>query len=110
MSVDSTGIEGNGDSLEPSISGNGRFIAFRSDASNLVPGDTNSNTDVLVHDRKTGQTFRASVNSAGVEGNAFSFNLAISRTGRFVGFRSGATNLVANDGNGKDDIFVRDTK
>src|SRR5437762_3520785 len=69
VSVDSLGNEGNGSSANPSISADGRFVAFDSGASNLVPGDTNGGTDVFVHDRQTGTTERASGDSAGHEAN-----------------------------------------
>src|SRR6187455_2491901 len=71
VSVNSAGVEGNGFSNAPSIStnGNGRYVAFSSDASNLVPGDGNGTDDCFVHDRATGLTTRVSVDSAGAEGN-----------------------------------------
>jgi Tol biopolymer transport system component len=108
VSVDSAGNEGNGDSFAPSISANGRFIAFQSDATNLVPGDTNSTFDVFVHDQKTGSTTRVSVDSAGNEGNFGSFSPSIGANGRFVAFSSNATNLVPGDTNGDVDVFVHD--
>src|SRR5436190_13803833 len=67
VSVDSAGNEGNGHSLNAAISADGRFVAFRSVASNLVPGDTNRQEDVFVHDRQTGTTERVSVDSDGNE-------------------------------------------
>jgi Tol biopolymer transport system component len=108
VSVDGSGAEGNGDSFGPTISDNGRFVAFRSDSSNLVPGDTNGVSDIFVRDRQTGATERVSVDGAGVEGNGNSFGPSISEDGRFVAFRSHASNLVPGDLNGRDDIFVRD--
>jgi Tol biopolymer transport system component len=111
VSVSSTGAEGNNDSFFPSISANGRFVAFASIASNLVRGDTNHRLDVFVHDRKRGETTRVSVNSAGVEANDGSVWLpAISDNGRVVAFESASTNLVPNDHNGVRDVFVRDLK
>jgi Tol biopolymer transport system component len=62
VSVDSSGAQGNGNSTYSSITADGRWVAFASDAKNLVPGDTNHHTDVFVHDRQTGQTTRVSVN------------------------------------------------
>ena len=108
VSVDSSGVEGNGYSVNPAISGNGRYVAFRSAANNLVAGDTNGVTDIFVHDRDTGATTRVSVDSSGVQGNGNSFTPAISGGGRYVAFRSDASNLVANDTNGARDIFVHD--
>src|SRR5207244_3779910 len=107
-SVDSTGAQGNQESLFPSISADGRFVAFFSSATNLVAGDTNGSPDVFVHDRQTGVTERVSVDSTGTQGNSVSAFPAISADGRFVAFRSDATNLVAGDTNGVDDIFVHD--
>jgi Tol biopolymer transport system component len=108
VSVDSVGAEGNGPSDFPSISADGRYVAFRSGASNLVPGDTNLWTDIFVHDRQTGTTVRASVDSSGVQGNNSSDAPSISADGRYVAFLSESTNLVPGDTNGYQDIFVRD--
>jgi Tol biopolymer transport system component len=90
------------------ISADGRFVGFLSDASNLVPGDTNGTVDVFVHDRLTGGTARASVSSDGAEANGASAPAAISADGRFVTFNSEASNLVPSDTNGQRDIFVHD--
>jgi tricorn protease-like protein len=110
VSVDSNGVQGNGASNQPSISGDGRFVAFSSYASNLVPGDTNATSDVFVHDRRTGQTTRVSVDSDGVQGNAQSGTPSISTDGRFVAFGSAATNLVPHDTNSSPDIFLHDRR
>src|SRR5881409_3649136 len=72
VSVASGGTEGNDASLGPALSADGRFVAFQSDATNLVAGDTNGATDVFVHDRQTGATERMSVASSGTQGNGFS--------------------------------------
>ena len=87
-------------SFGPAISADGRFVAFISDATNLVPGDTNGRYDVFVRDRQTGTTRRVSVGPGGVQGNGDSFDPAISADGRFVAFDSYATNLVPGDTNG----------
>lgn len=110
VSVDSQGAQGNARSVWPSISADGRFVAFQSEASNLVSGDANGCGDVFVNDRSTGHTERVSVDSSGAESNGSSsnFGLAISANGRFVAFVSSATNLVANDTNGYLDVFVHD--
>lgn len=108
ISVASSGEEGNGVSLSPSISVDGRYIAFFSEASNLVEGDTNGVADVFVHDRLTGQTSRVSINSLAEEANNRSLSPAISLDGRFVAFVSYASNLVAGDTNGARDVFVHD--
>jgi subtilase family serine protease len=108
VSVDSSGNQGNGDSEVRAISGDGRYVAFLSFASNLVPGDTNGFIDVFVHDRQTGQTTRVSVDSSGNQGNGDSYEPKISADGRYVTFDSLASNLVPDDTNGKYDVFVRD--
>ncbi len=109
VSVSGAGAEGNGDSINPSISADGRFVAFASDASNLVPGDTNGADDIFVHDRKTRKTWRISVDDNGIEGNGDSRNPRLSGDGQWVVFESAASNLVAGDGNGVRDVFIRPT-
>ena len=114
VSVDSAGNPGNSGSGSPSISGDGRFVAFTSDASNIVPGDTNSEsgivgTDIFVRDTLTNTTTRVSVDSAGTQGNSYSSSPSISADGRFVAFDSSSSNLVPGDANYTDDIFVVDT-
>ncbi|MEG4489099.1 calcium-binding protein [Microcoleus sp. D2_18a_B4] len=108
VSVDSAGNQGNSGSGTPSISADGRFVAFSSVASNLVPGDTNDDTDIFVRDRLTNTTTRLSVDSAGNQGNGNSYNPSISADGRFVAFSSVASNIVPGDTNNRFDIFVRD--
>lgn len=107
-SVDSIGGQGNHESQAPKISADGRFVAFRSQASNLVAGDTNALEDLFVHDRLTGQTERVNVDSLGAESDDRVWSLAISGDGRFVAFGSDATNLVPGDTNGDQDVFVHD--
>jgi Tol biopolymer transport system component len=107
-SLDSSGVEGNGDSLSLSLSGNGRYIAFTSEATNLVANDFNASDDVFVHDRETGITTRVSVDSEGLEGNGDSEYPTLSADGRYVAYHSVATNLVDNDNNGFEDVFVHD--
>jgi Tol biopolymer transport system component len=105
-----SGATGSGQSLVPSISGDGRYVAFRSTVGTLVAGDTNGVFDVFVHDRQTATTERVSVGPGGVQANGLSVvsGLAISADGRCVAFQSNATNLVAGDTNGFSDVFVRD--
>ncbi|KAA0236131.1 MAG: hypothetical protein EDR02_01860 [Actinobacteria bacterium] len=109
VSVDSTGNQGLTDSNGAAISTDGQYVAFMSAAPNLVAADTNDTNDVFVHDRTTGLTTRASVDSTGVQGNDGSVWPNISGTGRYVTFVSYATNLVADDTNGLGDVFVHDT-
>jgi archaellum component FlaF (FlaF/FlaG flagellin family) len=110
VSVSSTGAQASGtsgfSSTEAAISGGGQFVAFSSSATNLVPNDTNSSRDVFLHDRISGQTTRVSVAGNGSQGNANSFNPAVSADGQYVVFESDATNLVPNDTNSRRDIFV----
>ena len=108
VSVSSSGEQANKNSNFPAITPDGRYIAFASYASNLVPGDTKEQEDVFVHDQHTGTTTRASVSSTGREGNGFSSSPQISADGRYVVFLSGSTNLVRNDTNGSWDIFLHD--
>ena len=81
---------------------------FRSLATNLVDNDTNGVWDIFVHDIGTGNTERVSVATDGTQANSGSFSAQISDDGRFVVFRSNASNLVADDSNQRFDIFVRD--
>ncbi|HWJ07688.1 MAG TPA: hypothetical protein VNS57_18060, partial [Steroidobacteraceae bacterium] len=106
VSVSSTGSQGNGDSNRVDLSGDGRYVAFESGASNLVTGDSNGRNDIFVHDRQTGTTRRVSVSSTGAEANSFSTQPSISRDGQVVGFVSFASNLVPNDTNRENDVFV----
>lgn len=108
VSVSSTGVEGNGNSGDPYISGDGRYVVFESVAKNLVAGDTNNVSDVFMHDRLTGETFRVSVSSAGTEGNGGSTDPCISADGRYIAFESTAKNLVSGDTNNAADVFVHD--
>jgi Tol biopolymer transport system component len=108
VSVASNGAQANRESDGQAISANGRYVAFLSLASNLVPGDTNNLMDVFVHDRLTATTRRVSVASNGAQANAESFSPAISGDGRYVAFASTAGNLVPGDTNNIDDVFVHD--
>lgn len=99
---------GNGMSVRPAISADGRYIVFDSAASNLVAGDTNARVDVFRHDRVTGVTVRVSVATGGGQANGDSVGAKLSDDGNLVAFRSTAFDLVAGDTNGASDIFVRD--
>jgi Tol biopolymer transport system component len=107
-SVDSQGREGDGYSQNPSISADGRFVAFESRASNLVPGDTNGVEDVFVHDLLEGDTIRVSVDSLGAQGDYASSAPAISADGRYVAFESASETFVADDANLSVDVFRHD--
>lgn len=108
VSVADNETQGNLDSGLPSISADGRFVAFASDSTNLVPGDSNARTDVFVRDRQNGTTERISLDSNETQGNANSTEPSISADGNFIAFRSDSVNLVPVDGNGDSDIFIRD--
>ncbi len=108
ISVSSEGNEGDGYSSAPSISADGRYVSFSSDATNLVSGDENEIGDIFVRDRLTQTTERISLNDAGIESNNFSFNHGISADGRYISYSSVATNLVENDLNRALDVFVYD--
>jgi Tol biopolymer transport system component len=108
VSRSSAGVQTDGVSYDPSLSGNGRYVAFDSSATNLVADDTNGARDIFVRDRNTGTTYRVSVSSSGTEATAASYSPGISSDGRYVAFESAATNLVTSDTNGQEDIFVRD--
>ena len=97
-----------GDSYEPSLSGDGRYVAFTSEATNWVAGDTNGVEDVFVHDRVAGTTVRVSVATGGAQGNGPSTQGWISEDGRYVVFGSDASNRVAGDANGWMDVFRHD--
>jgi Tol biopolymer transport system component len=113
VSVNCAGRQGNGDSddtddINTALIADGRFIAFHSYASNLVPGDTNRAADILVRDLLAGKTERVSVSSSGHQANAGSRWPSISANGRFVALESFASNLVAGDTNQASDVFVHD--
>lgn len=109
VSVASNGDQANGPNVSPSISADGRYVAFETYASNLVPDDTNSRVDVLVRDLVTEATSRVSVNSAGEQGDEASTSPAISADGQYVTFASYATNLGDGvDTNGVLDVYVHD--
>lgn len=108
VSISSGGDEANGPSRLPSLSADGRYVAFESEADNLVQGDGNGARDIFVHDRAIGKTVRVSISTAGTESNGNSSRPAISADGRYVAFESDANNLVAGDTNGVSDIFLHD--
>ena len=96
-------------STEPAISGDGRYVAFSSSADNLVANDTNNARDVVVRDLQAGANILVSVNSSGASGNGASSSPAISSNGRYVLFRSLATDLASGSfSSGYDNLFVRD--
>jgi beta propeller repeat protein len=107
-SISQAGVEANGVSDKPSVSADGRYVSFRSTASNLITGDTNNITDIFRKDTQTGEVVRASTTSAGAQSNGASDWSDISADGNLVVFLSSASNLVTGDTNGKADVFLKD--
>ena len=102
------GAAANGYTDSSAMSADGRYVAFYSDASNLVTSDTNGVFDIFVRDMDADQTVRVSTSSSGQQANAYSAFGDISEDGRYVVFTSDATNLVSGDTNGQADIFIKD--
>ena len=109
VSVSSEGVQANGPSWDsPQISANGRWVAFGSDATNLVAGDTNQARDLFVHDLWTATTRRVNLSSSGQQASDGVLSYSMSANGRYVSFVSSAANLVSKDTNHTFDVFVRD--
>ncbi len=99
---------GNDNSVLGQVSTNGQFVVFQSDASDLVPNDTNGVTDIFMRNGVAGTTTLVSVAPDGSPGNGASTDPVMTPDGRYVAFISSATNLMAGDTNGIPDVFVRD--
>ncbi|MFC6016429.1 TolB family protein [Plantactinospora solaniradicis] len=110
VGVSRDGGQANGNSAEPTISPNGRYIGFTSIASNLVPGDSNEVEDVFLKDVGTGAVSAVTVSGVNGPANGSSFGPAVSADGRYVTFSSYASNLVPGDTNSAPDVFVRDLR
>ncbi len=108
VSIGTSGSEGNADAFHAILSADGRFVAFRSAASNLVPRDRNFCIDVFVHDGESGETTRASVSSTGLEANAPTYGIGMTPDGRYVAFCTQANNLVPLDVDTYFDVFIHD--
>ncbi len=108
VSVSSTGRASNGNCFLPDLSADGSVVAFKSEGSNLVSGDTNGVPDVFVHTRGDGQTVRISVDDFDNQSNGLSGGPAISDDGRYVAFISFSSTFDPDDGNGASDVFVVD--
>jgi Tol biopolymer transport system component len=108
VSVSSSGAQADGISGTVGLTRDGRYVVFVSEATKLVPGDTNGLMDVFVRDLIKGTTTLASVSNTGAEGDGDSSDCSISDDGRYVAFVSAAANLVSGDTNGEQDVFVRD--
>jgi len=107
-SVSSSGLPGDSHSESPSLSHDGLWLAFSSEATNLVAADTNGYDDVFVRNLASGTTELISLSTAGAQGGGHSHSPEISPDGSCVVFSSGAPNLVSGDTNNRVDIFVRD--
>jgi Tol biopolymer transport system component len=107
-STDAVNSQGNGPSLNPALTPDGRFLVFESRAANLVPLDTNIRSDVFRKDLATGQTVLVSVDPTGVQGNGNSHKPVVTSDGRLIAFESDSDNLVVGDNNDARDIYVRD--
>lgn len=110
VSVSSAEAQGNASSFAAGLNADGRYVAFTSEASNLVRADTNNSADVFLRDRRAGTTQRISVASGGGQGNHESFGGSITPNGRYVAFTSKASNLVKGDTARHSDAFVRDLR
>jgi Tol biopolymer transport system component len=111
VSANADGLPGNQQSVEGRVSGNGRYVAYSSLASDLIPNDANtgvSGYDIFVRDLQTDTTILISKSSAGVQAQGECSQPSISTDGRFVAFVSRSSNLVANDTNNFEDVFVHD--
>jgi Tol biopolymer transport system component len=114
VTVDQGGGEPDGSSFDPTVSADGRFVAFLSQATDLVPGDGNGMADVYVRDRVEGRTIRVTVGADGGDSNGESREPRISADGRFVAFTSLATNLLPATEPPLDgfttQVFIRDLR
>lgn len=108
VSVDSEGGPTDGNSFQPEISADGRYVVYKSAASDLVEGEQNPFDDIFVFDRETDETTLVSVDTAGGPANWLSEHPSISADGRYVAFESFAGDLVVGPGNLTNDVFVRD--
>jgi Tol biopolymer transport system component len=109
VSANTNGVPADNLSSEPAISSDARYVAFTSSADDLVPGDTNKTQDVFIRDLQSGTTFLVSSNRNGTgPGNNTSYSPIVIAGGRFVLFRSKATDLTAGSFTGTENLFLRD--
>jgi Tol biopolymer transport system component len=107
ISVASSGVRANGASYKPQISADGRYVLFQSDATNLVPDDTNGSRDIFLRDRRASKTYRVSLGANFSQANDRSYTATMSQDAKIIAFESFASNLVSGDINNGPDIFVR---
>jgi Tol biopolymer transport system component len=108
LNITQQGYAANGHFLAPTCSADGRLVAFTTTATNLGIADTNAVSDIYLRDRQTGQFRLISRLANGMQANDWSDSPALSADGRYLAFRSAASNLVATDTNGCADIFLAD--
>lgn len=108
VSLSNIGAQPNGDCWQLDLSRDGRFVVFESEATNLVPGDTNGVRDLFLHDALAGTLVRVSVTALGAEADGSCEDPSLSANGRWLAFSSDSTNLVAGDTNAESDVFVKD--
>lgn len=108
VSSSDAGVKGNALSVQPAISGDGRLVAFYSEATNLDPADTDAVPDIYLKDLTSGDVSLVSTSDAGVNGNGFSLGPDLTDTGSKVSFYSAATNLDPGDTDGVFDVYVKD--
>jgi Tol biopolymer transport system component len=106
VTLDSGGLQANGPSTDPAVSGNGRWVTFESTATNLVAGDLGGKKDIFLRDESNDVTIRASVNSIGIEANEHSHEPDVGDNGRRIVFETRATNLDVTDTNTTNDIYL----
>ncbi len=107
-SLSSEGTQVDGHAYAHDISDDGRYIIFQSNVAGFVPGDTNGQADLFMRDLQSNTTTRVVMGVGGVQTNGGSYSADLSPNGRYLVFNSVATNLVAVDGNGVRDVFMRD--
>ena len=107
ISIGLGGVQSNGDSVAPCISANGQYVVFASSASNLVANDSNGFMDIFIHAQETNLIKRVSEAVDGTQSNSYSVSPVISADSSYIAFESYADNLVSNDTNGRQDIFVK---
>ncbi len=105
-----TATQTDGDSRDPSVSRNGRWVAFASTTNNLIAGDTNNRQDIFLRDVIGNTTVRVSVGLSGTQANGDSSEPVVSGDGRYVAFSSTASNLSLDDTDADSDVFVYDTQ
>ncbi|MFF3910150.1 TolB family protein [Streptomyces sp. NPDC001848] len=111
ISVAADGSQADGDSMFPSISADGRYVAFESDATNLVPGDTNNRSDVFVKDVRTGRIVRVNAQGVGAPADAEAYQASLSANGRYVAFTSEWPHPEKHGPPGRlSDVYVRDLR